>query len=135
MIALWVRSYWWMDNFQKTPAPGRLIQLVSIEGQVIFETHTDTLDFKEDTMHIHWSWPLFEKWQQIEDPAFRLSYDDQWPETLQIRFPYWFAVLLVAASAAAPWIRHFSLRFSLRTLLLATTLVAAVLGLLVLAVR
>ena len=39
--------------------------------------------------------------------------------------PHWFAALCPAALAAIPWIRW---RFSLRTLLIATTLVAAALG-------
>jgi hypothetical protein len=39
--------------------------------------------------------------------------------------PHWFGALLFAALAVVPWIR----RFSLRTLLIATTLVAVALGL------
>jgi hypothetical protein len=49
-----------------------------------------------------------------------------------LMFPHWFLVLLSAAFATAPWIRW---RFSLRTLLIATTLVAVVLGLIVWAAR
>jgi hypothetical protein len=48
--------------------------------------------------------------------------------------PYWFLVIAAAAAIGIPWIR-WSKRFSLRTLLLATTLVAVVLGLIVYAVR
>ena len=44
------------------------------------------------------------------------------------RSPDWFLVLLAAMAAVAPWI-HWSGRFSLRALLIATTLVALVLGL------
>jgi hypothetical protein len=40
-------------------------------------------------------------------------------------FPHWFAVALVGVVAVAPWLRW---RFSLRTLLIATTLVAVGLG-------
>ena len=46
----------------------------------------------------------------------------------------WFPVLLSIMLAVAPWIR-LSKRFSLRTLLIATTLVAVVLGLVVWAAR
>jgi hypothetical protein len=46
--------------------------------------------------------------------------------------PYPLIVVLVTAIAAAPWIRW---RFSLRTLLIATTLVAVVLGLICYAMR
>ena len=42
--------------------------------------------------------------------------------------PFWLIVLLTASAAAAPWLRW---RFTLRTLLMATTLVAVVLGLIV----
>jgi hypothetical protein len=42
-----------------------------------------------------------------------------------VMFPAWFLTLVTAVIAVAPWI---SRRFSLRTLLLATTLVAVVLG-------
>jgi hypothetical protein len=42
-------------------------------------------------------------------------------------FPHWFAALLTATLAVMPWIRWTN-RFSLRTLLIATTLVAVMLG-------
>src|SRR2546423_33436 len=45
--------------------------------------------------------------------------------------PHWFPVLLLATFAVAPWYRRIPHQFSLRTLLIATTLVAVVLGLLV----
>jgi hypothetical protein len=44
--------------------------------------------------------------------------------------PHWFAALVFAALAAIPWISR-SWRFSLRTLLIATTLVAVGLGVIV----
>ena len=46
--------------------------------------------------------------------------------------PYWSAALLTGTLTAAPWIPR---RFSLRTLLIATTLVAMVLGLIVILSR
>jgi hypothetical protein len=44
--------------------------------------------------------------------------------------PHWFALALIATGAAVPWMQ-WSKRFSLRTLLIATTLVAVMLGLIV----
>jgi hypothetical protein len=44
----------------------------------------------------------------------------------EVRVPYWFLVLSSAGFATFPWLRW---RFSLRTVLVATTLVAVVLGL------
>jgi hypothetical protein len=51
-----------------------------------------------------------------------------------IRVPCWFSVLLASMIAITPWIR-WSKRFSLSTLLMATTLVAVVLGLIVWSMR
>jgi hypothetical protein len=46
--------------------------------------------------------------------------------------PTWFAVLFGFSAGAAPWMRS---RFSLRTLLIASTLIAVVLGLIIYAAR
>jgi hypothetical protein len=43
--------------------------------------------------------------------------------------PHWFCKLLIGSFATAPWLSRAQRRFSLRTLLIATTLVAVVLGL------
>jgi hypothetical protein len=48
--------------------------------------------------------------------------------TAYVYVPHCFAAFLVAMFAALPWLRW---RFSLRTLLIATTLIAVVLGLVV----
>jgi hypothetical protein len=42
--------------------------------------------------------------------------------------PQWFIVVLSAVLATAPWMRRVNLRFGLRTLLIATTLIAVVLA-------
>ena len=49
--------------------------------------------------------------------------------------PYWFLVGVSVVFSVAPWRRHFQWRFTLRTLLIATTLVAVVLGLIAWAIR
>ncbi len=48
------------------------------------------------------------------------------PDAYRVRVPYWFLVSLSATFATLPWLRR---RFILRTLLIATTLVAVMLGL------
>ena len=52
------------------------------------------------------------------------------PNDYSVRFPYWFAVLL-ATGFAAFGMQKLTWRFSLRTMLIATTLVAVGLGLIV----
>ena len=53
------------------------------------------------------------------------------PEGYELILPIWFSAAAATFLAAAPWIR----RYSLRTLLLATTLVVVVLGAIVYATR
>ena len=54
------------------------------------------------------------------------------PSVFRIRVPYWSLVSLSAVFAYLPWLHW---RFSLRTLLIATTLVAVLLGAIVYAIR
>jgi hypothetical protein len=61
--------------------------------------------------------------------AFRWQFK---PNLVVFVLPYWFLVLLSAILAAVPWIRW---KFSLRTLLIATTLVAVVSSAIVYAMR
>jgi hypothetical protein len=49
--------------------------------------------------------------------------------------PYWFPVATVAMIAVLPWMRELKWQFSLRTLLIATTLIAVVMGLAVWATK
>jgi hypothetical protein len=51
---------------------------------------------------------------------------DYWSPSLEV--PYWLPVLTFMVFAASPWIRQLRWHFTLRTLLIATTLVAVVLG-------
>jgi hypothetical protein len=48
----------------------------------------------------------------------------------EANLPFWLLTITTAATSVAPWLR-WSKRFSLRTLLIATTLVAVVLGLVI----
>lgn len=59
------------------------------------------------------------------------GWGDDWKQRFII-IPHWFAAILLAAAGGLSWFRF---RFTLRTLLIATTLVAVVLGLVVYAVR
>jgi hypothetical protein len=76
-----------------------------------------------------------ERWGSYPEPvenrfqAARGLYEfsSVWGDNWLIVFPHWLPVLQCATFAAVPWIR----RFSLRTLLIATTLIAVVLGLIV----
>ena len=72
----------------------------------------------------------------IEPHDSPIGFYAAWPSASEwvVQVPHWFLVLIFAALAAAPWIR-WSKRFTLRTLLIATTLIAVVLGAIAYAVR
>ena len=55
----------------------------------------------------------------------------QEPRATWLTFPFWLPVLVSAMLSAIPWIRQLPWRFTLRTLLIATTLIAVGLGLIV----
>jgi hypothetical protein len=123
LVVLWVRSYWRVETMSYTNSAKGYTGVRSDEGKfVIYRGHLqppprETPGWKYsrfyDSLHqyrgVMW-WP----WTNRRDMAI---------------LPYWFLVSLSAIFAAAPWIRQLHLRFSLRTLLIATTLVAMVLGL------
>jgi hypothetical protein len=55
--------------------------------------------------------------------------------SLELGVPFWFFVLIGLAVTVAPWIRHLSWQFSLRALLIAATVVAVGLGVVIWAAR
>jgi hypothetical protein len=128
LIALWVRSYWWMDEITYVHSPAKIIVVVSVEG--LNGVRIGPWQFTGAPRSMIQSY-----WKP------RVVYDDNsflgfrfkaTPTTKTAAVPYWFSVLLFGSLAVAPWFRW---RFSLRTLLIATTLVAVVLGLIVYAIQ
>ena len=89
-----------------------------------------------------------EPWIVYNEPSekWRKSGGDQWLkhtwggfyidiDNAGIVAPYWFLVSVFATVGTLPWIHHLKWRYSLRTLLIGTTLVAVVLGLIVAVLR
>jgi hypothetical protein len=114
-VALWVRSYWWVDAVYvaQTYSAG------SMQGDMylmpgIYNVTTARV-VEHDIGPIH----TLSIWNADGKTVFRI--DGQ-------AVPIWILVLSIAALAALPWLRT---RFSLRTLLIVTTLVAVGLGMVV----
>jgi hypothetical protein len=140
LIVLWVRSYWWWDQLYNPISPSRLIVIESASGRVI-------LELAKGLPGSPWIWQI----SQELNGAYWGGGDQDWEEANRYRgvggfaayatqyistyrMLYWFPVLASAALVVFPWIRWTN-RFSLRTMLIATTLVAAALGLMVWASR
>jgi hypothetical protein len=126
LIVLWVRSHRWVDQVFVPVTQTGYICLGSMPDAfgvgLTGESPSGTLE-KISMPTIAW---LFATSEGTDNPwsgatMFSISAGG-------VTMPYWFGVLLSVAIGTAPW---FAWRFSLRTLLIATTLVAAALGLIV----
>jgi hypothetical protein len=121
LIVLWVRSYWWADFCEKSFST-YWFKMESFCGQSVFKYgHIEN-----------------EPWRLRSYPTDEMVSQDFLRERGIPKFelgrgvllvPYWSLSGLAAFLAAFPWLPF--KRFSLRTLLIATTLVALVLGLIV----
>jgi len=133
LILLWVRSYWWANRFGLPLQGNNVLDCWSFGGELWGDGGFDPFD-------------RFPPGQWVVENMQVVDPDDDgvptqpigiWGFYIQlgggsifIRVPYWFLVVLCAPIAALAWIR-----FSLRTLLIATTLVAIVLGLIIYSIR
>jgi hypothetical protein len=122
LVALWIRSYWRSDG------------VTYFHGSSTFGCESEwgrLLPYSQTLPPVKVKWLAASKdiggeTPQTPHPAFRLV---RYPGYFSICIPYWFPATITAALAAAPWLPGWSKRFSLRTLLVATTVVAVVLGL------
>jgi hypothetical protein len=116
LIVLWVRSYWWEESVHYDGQTHYIFALTN--WGIVRVGVTDPNPFGDNDG----SW-IFRRNSADAENASVFDWGSGW-----LTLPYWFILALTASLAAAPWIR---LRFSLRTLLIATTVVAIVLGLIV----
>ncbi len=125
LVALWVRSYWRWDSAGVKVVHDTLVGGNSISGQI--ECGFD--GWSPAGIPLVTSYRIGDVPLPLKDPenstvcgfGFHVN---KWRGRLD--FPHCFGVLALSAAAAMPW-----LRFSLRTLLIATTLIAVGLGLIV----
>jgi hypothetical protein len=113
IVALWVRSYWVQDGFLRVSTAN--LQIIgSNRGAFSFQTRT-------------FGFPLH-GWRHISGPVDENHGLFLWYVICGITYikvPHWLVALIGAGVAAMPWIGW---RFSLRSLLIVTTLVAVGLG-------
>jgi hypothetical protein len=119
LCVLWMRSYQYCD---RSSIVSRVFGC-STEG-VLSLAWTDNSSMQQFFMSFV-NYPS----HRLEPQRGFLGFSTKWHSSLwYVQAPHWFPVTLAPTSAVAPWIRW---RFTMRTLLIATTLVAVVLGLIV----
>jgi hypothetical protein len=129
LVALWVRSYWWANSVCLlrpnsndlccTTLMGNLYLDNSGEGPFTDPVTTNEWSFDNSNIKQRWG-PDFQNFVR----GFSYSSDNEY---FCVSVPLWSFALLAAGIAIVPWL-PWSKRFSLRTLLIATTLVAVGLG-------
>jgi hypothetical protein len=127
LIALWVRSYWWCDiayaQVLHTPTLGG----ISVEGRILCgleQPGRSGTAIGIESISLQGQPSVVKEIPLQPTPlGFNAApYSLGWV----FEVPHYFAVLMTAAIAALPWRRW---RFSLRSLLIGTTVVAVALGL------
>jgi hypothetical protein len=135
LIVLWVRSYWQADTVIMV-SQSSVIGFGSGRGSLAASLSDRVLGYFDQTWYIASdaigsSRGFGSQYLPGNRKVFGFGITQQ-PSFTSIYVPCWLCVSFFATLAAAPWIRW---RFTLRTLLIATTMVAVVLGLIVYAVR
>ena len=132
LIVLWVRSYRGADLFVRQFTSTSGVSVLSAKGRVelwagqmrevmITEGFIMPHDRVSDINSFAAGWGFVTAVQNSKTSPSGLT-------CFRIKTPHWFLFFLLISLASLPWLRW---RFSLRTLLIATTLVAVVLGLVV----
>jgi hypothetical protein len=130
LIVLWVRSQSNTEKLFLQYDATRGLRVIVGAGRIQIEPSAERLWIETSTGFSTSTW--------IEPTHSRLNDEPTTFDFATLSFdaaksaPLWCPVLSLAASAAIPWLRW---RFSLRTLLIATTLVAFVLGAIVYAAK
>jgi hypothetical protein len=124
---LWMRSYSHVTMLWRMNPSNLLTAIISESGDIWIDRYSS------DVIEPH-GWQLSDKPQlasHVVIPNAFVHGQFRWnwtPSQINLKVPHWLLTSLAAALSTGPWLCW---RFSLRTLLIATTLIAVVLGLVV----
>jgi hypothetical protein len=126
LIALWVRSYRWTDILTWRSSDFD-IGADSVAGGTAVFVYVDA-DRTIDAGIIFQSYDQ-DDWPDMPPPdrTWRFQFETT-PNELYVVLPHWFHLAIISALSSALWVPW---RFRLRTLLIAITLVAVVMGIVV----
>jgi hypothetical protein len=133
LIVLWVRSYWWSYDAFGPMSKSRAVALSSHQGRlsvIVQQTEIPMWHFGRNSRAEQLAGTSSAIVGRTFARLFVIRFASQ-KKSSGVSLPYTYPVLLTCALAVVPWLRQLRWRFSLRTLLIATTLVAVVLGLIV----
>ena len=137
LVGVWVRSYWWADSVAVTiSANVSPLQIGSVQGTVgIVIACSPEVASRLTSRWNHFQSPTDE--MRVELAKFGQSLPSpiygglRKIQSIVVFFvPDWLVLILVTVLGILPWLQWHR-RFSLRTLLIATTLIAVVLGIVV----
>ena len=118
LIVLWVRSYWVRDTVWQTSENNVVVGLTSNAGMIYFEYFR------------LYPGPNAIGLQYSTGPPMQHRKAEVVRGYTLLRLPYWVVLIVMAGFAVIPWL-NLTKRFSVRTLLIATTLIAVALGIIV----
>jgi hypothetical protein len=130
LIVLWVRSYSGLEAYVFRLSQNRRVAVVSEVGEAGIATKIADAKWHV-ILNALGTRSTYSRLMLPEDrqPLYRRIFlQNQEVYSWKLGVPYWVMVTACVALTIAPWLRW---RFSLRTLLIATALVAVVLGLIV----
>jgi hypothetical protein len=132
LVALWVRSYSWTDAVYIHSAYNSSLKVASLDGQFLIRltgAPGSLWSLKSSRNSGSGSAAYVDEENGMKRVRQGQWFTLMWANTDPTLFaPQWFPIALLTMLAFVPWLRW---RFSLRTLLIATTLVAVALGLIV----
>ena len=135
LVALWVDSFWWLHSLN-TRYYRLQVTVATLRGVVGINVDTNQTSSGPGTPpQVYWRFSTFPSSERnyglVTDRLRVISFlEFRWVHDKSIYeadVPFWFLTLLTAAISPLPLLR-WKRRFSLRTLLIATTLVAVALG-------
>ena len=150
LIVLWVRSYQIIDSPHVRLSGYILCRITSFQGCMYFRVDkvqalNEFPPRNPGRYEPSWFWPRWGWWAPTTEeyangrpiPKARFPWFSYtaFKTFCSLQTPIWFWLMICGAIAAAPWIRQLRWRFSLRTLLIVSTLIAVVLGLIVVLAR
>jgi hypothetical protein len=130
LIVLWVRSYWWGDVVHALDKNLIATSIGSNRGELYYSQIDWKLDVGAGHSSSHgWHYQSLPPFAQDKRQLVSLI---RTGVAFRLGIAHWVLILLTSTITAIPWLPW---RFSLRTLLIATALVAVLLGLIVWSVR